>query len=167
MDGGRNTAMTKLTLITASLALALTAACGDNLEADLERDDLIVIIPHAGQAIDALESAELVGFEDPLFFEDVGYITALGDLSLADEAMDLPGIAEVLPADAIDGSDWNDRVVWDRNQAFDLGQAVVNQTPDDYWEQRTDWNGQLALDNVPDPVKRDRAIDWDETLSRR
>mgnify|MGYP001825110238 CR=1 FL=1 len=159
--------MTKLTLIIASLALALTAACGDNVS-DVGPGSLIVIIPDEGRAIDALESAEEVGFVDPIFYEDAGYITAIGDLSLAPEALDMPGIADVLPADAIEGNDsWDDRVVWDRDQAFDLGREIVNQTPNEYWEQRTEWNGQLSLTNAPDAVKRDRMIDWDSSLTRR
>ena len=49
----------------------------------------------------------------------------------------------------------------------DLGSAIVDQTPNEYWEQRTEWNGHLSLRDVPGAVKRDRAIDWDESLSRR
>jgi hypothetical protein len=161
--------MTKLTLTVLALALALTAACGDNLEADteLERGDVVIIIPNPDQVIDALESAELAGFKDPIYFEDAGYISAVGDLSIADGALRLPGIADVLPADALDDGSWNDRVVWDRDQAFDLGATVVDQSSGDYLVKRSDWNDDLAAENVPaSPDQRGR-IDWSENLARR
>lgn len=90
-----------LSTLLPAFALVLGIGCGDNL-AELpgsERDGEVLIIPHEGQALTALESAESAGFQDPIFFEDADIITAFGDMDLADEARNLPGIRDVIPAE--------------------------------------------------------------------
>jgi len=102
--------MKKLSTLFASAILALSLAsigCGDNVleDSDLEtlpsdRGSEIVIIPNQDEAMTALESAESLGFVVVEINDDEGYITAIGDLSLSDKARDMPGIFNVLPADA-------------------------------------------------------------------
>jgi len=90
--------MKRLTALLTFACLAFAAGCGDNVDVDVRRDGEVLIIPQEGKAITALESAEAVGFADPLYFEDVGVITAFGSMDLADEAREMPGIEDVVPA---------------------------------------------------------------------
>ncbi|MBT8494248.1 MAG: hypothetical protein KJO07_14425 [Deltaproteobacteria bacterium] len=99
--------MKKLRILFVSALLALSAiGCGDNLveESDIgqlpsDRDSELIIIPHQDQAIAALESIDELGFEDPTLYDDIGVITAFGDLSLATKARTMPGIYDVMPAE--------------------------------------------------------------------
>jgi len=132
--------MKKITALCTTLLLAGAIGCGDNSSTS---DDTIIIIPVAGETITALESAELAGFEEPEVDEEAGYIIAFGSMSLADAAMELPGIAEVLTPEQI--GEW-DHVQWNGQLALDdLAPAH------DTWDDRVEWDGNLA--RIPEPTQ--------------
>jgi len=133
--------MKKLTALCTTLLLAGAIGCGDNSSAG--GDDTVIIIPVVGQTITALESAELAGFEAPEVDEEAGYIIAFGSLSLADTAMDLPGIANVVSPEQID---W-DHVQWNGQLAIDDLAPAQGGT----WNDRVEWDGNLA--RIPEPTQ--------------
>ena len=94
--------MTKLAAAIVTSLLALSMGCGDNSKTDLgQRDTLIDIIPHDGEAITAIESAESLGFTDAIYVVELDIISMVGDPGLVDQLETMAGIDSVRIAEPL------------------------------------------------------------------
>ncbi len=95
--------MKKLSVAILTTLFALSLGCGDNLTAEElgERDTLIDIVPHAGEAITAIESAESIGYTDAIYHVDLDILSMVGDPGLMDELAAMPGISTVRLAEPL------------------------------------------------------------------
>jgi len=92
--------MKKLAAAFVTTLFALSIGCGDNLIVDdvSERDTIIDIVPHAGEALTAIESAESLGFGEAIYFVELDIISMVGDPGLVDQLGRLPGVSGVFIA---------------------------------------------------------------------
>ncbi len=95
--------MKKLSAAIVTTLFALSMGCGDNVTADDlgERDTLIDIVPHSGEAITALESAESLGFGEAIYHVELDIFSMVGDPGLMDELAAMPGISIVRIAEPL------------------------------------------------------------------
>jgi len=87
--------MKKLTAAIVTTLFALSIGCGDNSNTGdvSERDTVIDVVPQAGDAITAIESAESLGFTEAIYFMELDIISMVGDPGLLDELEKMPGIS--------------------------------------------------------------------------